>query len=210
MYDRSALRTLTILAVLSIGTTAYAKDDSPRVHALAQSHPWHASVPSVTTIDVRCDKRTLRYELSIDDRGWKHLVGEGWSAIETPFGRFTKTTGKWKPAKIDTWLEERDDALTIRTLVGAPVLPKTWHLSKVERDGAVVRVTAVDGAQKKRSLSFDTVDQLWTLDGAKVTKTEIVAKRRLPTTLEIGGCNVTRRVKQRTPKMPTRQAIVGG
>lgn len=206
---------MLVLAGLCVALPAVAKDDSPRPYELAQKHPWHASHPSTTKIEAKCGDKKLAFSFSIDDRGWKQIVAAKWSAVQTPFGRFFRSgDGHFEKVDEAAWLVARDGGLSLREIAGAPVLPKSWHLSKSGlnapngRIGTIVRVTVFDRSEKKRELSFDTITKVWTLDGSKVLETKLFHRRRLPTVVRIRGCHVTRAVVEAEPKMPLRDELL--
>jgi hypothetical protein len=209
------MRWIVCLLVALLGRSAFAKDDRPNASQLAIDHPWHPREPSITALELVCGKQTTRYELRTDDRGWIHLIAPAYEAIITPFGRFLKAEGKWKPVELSAWLEPREQGLSLRELTGAPQLPETWAIKSTtmkDRDARVL-VTVVDHGARERVLVFDTVNLVWSVeqregkDSLRVTETKRFGDRMLPATVVAGACTLRRNVREAMPAMPPRAAL---
>jgi hypothetical protein len=204
-------RVLFALLLSCSALPASAKDDTPKVRELALSHPWHPLTPSVTAIELRCGADVSKYELRVDDRGWIYLIGAKWEAIATPFGRFLKSGGVWKPIDMNGWLAARDGALSLRELVGSPLLPEDWTVGRPTREkDATVRAPVIDGSKRERVLVFDVVSAIWMSDDVLlVTETKRFGQRMLPSKITAGkNCAMTRAVSAAAPEMPGRSVLL--
>lgn len=189
----------------------FAKTDAPNVRQLAIDHPWHPREASSTLIELSCGKERTKYELRVDDRGWRYLLGPKVSAIATPFGRFVKSGPAWTPAEMNDWYLPRERGLSFRELAGEPLFGDEWieQSSSREKDGTIV-AAVLDSAQKARAMRFDPIVKVWMeLDGLRVLETQRFGDRMLPKKVAVSAeCEMTRTIRAGKFAMPSREELV--
>jgi hypothetical protein len=189
---------------------SHAKSDAPNVRQLAADHPWHPLEVSTTAIDISCGKERGKYELRVDDRGWRYLIGPKLEAVAAPFGRFVKTGETWSAIELKAWMTPRIQGLSLRELIGEPLVGDDWQVKSAKAEGDTVEASLLDGALQPRTMSFDPIVKVWmVIDGFKVLETQRFGARTLPKKVTYGeGCVMIRAIRAGKGLMPAREELI--